>query len=102
MYSPRAFVEHDLGALDALFAHDPFITLVTSVPDATGAAQVSHLPVLYRRDGDAVLLEGHWARGNPQAGAHASALAVVHGPHAYVSPAWYPDKHAAARVPTWN
>src|SRR5690606_26973304 len=30
------------------------------------------------------------------------ALLVVHGPHAYVSPAWYPDKDAAARVPTWN
>jgi hypothetical protein len=27
---------------------------------------------------------------------------VVHGPHAYVSPSWYPDKEAEARVPTWN
>ncbi|NJC48408.1 UNVERIFIED_ORG: putative FMN-binding regulatory protein PaiB [Xanthomonas campestris] len=27
---------------------------------------------------------------------------MVQGPHAYVSPSWYPDKEAAARVPTWN
>jgi len=99
MYSPRAFVEHDLGALDTLFAHDPFITLVTA---GTDGPEVSHLPVLYRREGEGVLLEGHWARPNPQSGGDAAALAIVHGPHAYVSPSWYPDKQAAARVPTWN
>ena len=27
---------------------------------------------------------------------------IVHGPHAYVSPGWYPDKLGAGRVPTWN
>ena len=27
---------------------------------------------------------------------------IVHGPHAYVSPGWYPDKEENARVPTWN
>jgi transcriptional regulator len=26
----------------------------------------------------------------------------VHGPNAYVSSSWYPDKESAARVPTWN
>lgn len=98
MYSPRAFVLQDLVALDALFAHDPFVTLVGGGGEVH---QVSHLPVLYRRDADGVLLEGHWARPNPQATAGA-ALAIVHGPHAYVSPSWYPDKEAAARVPTWN
>ncbi|WP_140718700.1 FMN-binding negative transcriptional regulator [Pseudomonas sp. Hp2] len=100
MYTPRAFAGTDLTALDDLFARDPFVTLVT--PGEGLLPQVSHLPVLYARDGDAVVLEGHWARPNPQAVHEGQALAIVHGPHAYVSPGWYPDKEAAARVPTWN
>lgn len=99
MYSPRAFVEHDLSQLDALFAADPFVSLVTY---SAGMPQATSLPVLYRRDGQAVLIEGHWARPNPQAGHAGDALLLVHGPHAYVSPSWYPDKATQARVPTWN
>jgi len=100
MYTPRAFAVDDLQALDALFARDAFVTLVTSAPDGTPLA--SQLPVLYRRDGAALRIEGHWARPNPQAAHDGPALLIVHGPHAYVSPGWYPDKEAAARVPTWN
>lgn len=99
MHQPAAFVETDLSALDALIERDDFITLVT-VHD--GSPTANHLPVLYRRDGDAVELRGHWARANPQARHAGPAMAIVHGPHAYVSPSWYPDKDANARVPTWN
>lgn len=99
MYTPRAFVESDLHALDALAASDSFVTLITV---ADGASQVSHLPVLYRRDGDQVELIGHFARPNPQASHAGPALAIFHGPDCYISPAWYPDKEAQARVPTWN
>ena len=99
MHLPRAFVETDLRALDRLVAADNFITLITV---ADGAPVVTHLPVLYRRNGDRVELRGHWARPNPQARHAGRALAIVHGPHAYVSPTWYPDKQAQARVPTWN
>jgi transcriptional regulator len=100
MYLPRAFAETDPAALDALFARDAFVTLVTV---REGVPAVSHLPVLYRRqEGQQVELRGHWARPNPQARHDGLALAIVHGPHAYVSPAWYPDKEAQARVPTWN
>ena len=99
MYLPSSFSESDLGALDSLVVRDNFITLVT-VHD--GAPMVSHLPVLYSRDGDQVELRGHWARPNPQARHTGPALAILHGPHAYVSPSWYPDKEAEARVPTWN
>lgn len=100
MYSPRHFTETDLAGLDDLFAHDPFVTLVTR--DHAGEPFASHLPVLYRRDGAQVVIEGHWARANPQSVDGEDALVIVHGPHAYISPGWYPDKHAAARVPTWN
>jgi transcriptional regulator len=99
MYRPASFVETDLTGLDALIERDNFITLIT-VRD--GLPVVSHLPVLYRRDGDRIELHGHWARPNPQARHAGPATVIVHGPHAYVSPSWYPDKEAAARVPTWN
>lgn len=99
MYTPRAFAETDLAALDALFAHDPFVTLISQNGDAPF---VSHLPVLYSRRDDQVLIEGHWAKPNPQARHAGGMLMIAHGPHAYVSPGWYPDKEAAARVPTWN
>lgn len=99
MYLPRAFHETDLGELDRLIDADPFVSLVTV---ADGMPVVSHLPVLYARDGARVRLDGHWARPNPQSACAGPALAIVHGPHAYVSPRAYPDKEAAARVPTWN
>lgn len=100
MYLPRAFAGTDLAQLDALVAADPFVTLVTT--DADGLPFASHVPVLYRRDGDHVLLEGHWAKPNPQAHHGDHALVIVHGPQHYVSASWYPDKEPAARVPTWN
>lgn len=100
MYLPRAFAETDLAQLDALIAADPFVTLIST--DGDGITHASHLPVLYRRDGDALLIEGHWAKPNPQARHDGEVLMIVHGPHAYVSPGWYPDKEEAARVPTWN
>lgn len=99
MHLPAAFVESDLTALDRLVAADNFITLISVHADAP---LVTHLPMLYHRDGNRVELRGHWARPNPQARDAGRALAIVHGPHAYVSPAWYPDKLAQARVPTWN
>ncbi|PPT50702.1 FMN-binding negative transcriptional regulator [Xanthomonas arboricola] len=100
MYAPRAFAQTDLALLDWLIARDPFVTLISQGED--GQPAISHLPVLYRRDDQAVVIEGHWARHNPQARSPGEAVLVVQGPHAYVSPSWYPDKEAAARVPTWN
>jgi transcriptional regulator len=99
MYTPRAFTETDLIELDRLIARDAFITLVTVVD---GLPFVSHLPVLYAREGERIVIEGHWARPNPQARHAGPALLIVHGPHAYLSPGWYADKEEAARVPTWN
>lgn len=99
MYRPGAFAETDLAALDWLLARDAFATLVTV---DGGQPFATPLPVLYARDGDAVELRGHWSRANPQWRHGGNALVIVHGPHAYVSPGWYPDKHENNRVPTWN
>jgi transcriptional regulator len=99
MYTPLHFAETDLAQLDRLVERDAFVTLV-SVDD--GVPHASHLPVLYRREGDAIELRGHWARPNPQWRHAGTVLAIVHGPHAYVSPGGYSDTESAARVPTWN
>ncbi len=99
MYTPASFIETDLAALDALATRDSFITLIT-VRD--NLPMVSHLPVLYTRDTDRIQLFGHWARANPQSQHNGHAYVIFHGPHAYVSPSWYPDKEQQARVPTWN
>lgn len=99
MFTPRHFAETDLAGLDRLVARDPFVTLVTV---AGGVPFASHLPVLYRREGESIELIGHWSRANEQWRHSGDALAIVHGPHAYVSPGWYPDKETQARVPTWN
>jgi len=102
LYVPKAFAIDDQDALDHLIDEHPFATLVTpSSPEPF----VSHLPLLRRtgEDGKPVLI-GHFAGANPHA-QHATgiaSIAIFHGPHAYVSPSWYPDKEAAARVPTWN
>ncbi len=99
LYAPRAFASRDLAQLDALADRYDFASLVTV---ADGAPFASHVPVLYRRDGERVVVTGHLARANPQAAHAGDALLMLHGPHAYISPAWYPDKAAQARVPTWN
>lgn len=99
MYTPRHFASEDLIELDRLAREHPFATLVTV---ADGAPFVSQLPLLYRRDGNDVLLRGHWSRANPQWRHEPRATVLLQGPQAYVSPSWYPDKESAARVPTWN
>lgn len=99
MFLPRKFAIDDLAALDALLARDAFVTLVSQVD---GVPFATHLPVLYDRQGNRVRFTGHWARANRQwqGIAEQTALLIVHGAHAYVSPTWYADP--AASVPTWN
>ncbi|MDR6094204.1 hypothetical protein QE373_001501 [Stenotrophomonas sp. SORGH_AS321] len=92
MFTPRAFAETDLQWLDALFARDAFITLLTTGDD--GLPELTRLPVLYRRQGQAIELRGHWARANPQSRRDGLAKVLVDGPHGYVSASWYPDKEA--------
>ncbi len=99
MYTPPYFAESDLAELDRLAAAYPFATLVTV---EGGSPYISHLPVLYSRQTGVLELRGHWSRANPQWRHTGEATLILHGPDAYVSPSWYPDKDSAARVPTWN
>ena len=77
-----------------------FATLIT--PAAPEPA-VSHLPLLLVPGCEPHgTLIGHFARANPhwQQSGQAESIAVFHGPHAYVSPAWYGEPQRM--VPTWN
>ncbi len=103
MYVPLHFREERREVmLEAMRAH-PLATIV-SCGDAGMIG--SHLPLMAKQDGEAILLEGHFARANPHGAvieSGAPTLVIFQGPAAYVSPGWYPSKkeHGKA-VPTWN
>ena len=92
----------DAATLHALVQAQPLATLV--VPQG-GELHVNHIPLFIDPTrGPHGTLVGHVARANglwpllPQ-----QAVAVFHGPQAYVSPNWYPSKAIDGKqVPTWN
>jgi transcriptional regulator len=102
MYLPRHFEPPDAAALAALMRDHPLATLVLTTPDGTTADLV---PLEFAPgEGEHGTLRGHVARANPlwrKAGA--PALAIFHGPQAYITPNWYPSKREHGKVvPTWN
>ena len=105
MYTPTYFSESDADGF-TIIQGAPFALLISSNSD--GETATTHLPLMLDPDAstDAPVLLGHIARANPHRGAlvdGASVLAVFTGANAYISPNWYPSKHAGAQtVPTWN
>jgi len=101
MYVPKHFAIEDHAASHRVITENGFGELVTT--DAEGVPFATHLPFLLDpARGAAGTLIAHMARANPQwqhFSAGKPALAIFHGPHAYVSPAWYATHPA---VPTWN
>jgi transcriptional regulator len=98
MYIPAPFLETRTEVLHQLMREHSFATFITLADPA--APQISHVPLLL--DADRGALIGHLARTNPQAAdltGGVPAIAIFHGPHAYVSPSWY---QSAPSVPTWN
>lgn len=103
-YPSPAFREGRIEILHGAIRELQFGLLVTC-PD--GQFATSYLPWrLDASDGPHGTLVGHLARYNPQwrvPPAGAEALVVFEGPHAYLSPAWYPGKRGDPRqVPTWD
>lgn len=98
MYVPNLFRRDDPAELIALIRAHGFATLVTS---PGGVPEASHLPLLHVDDGSPRgKLIGHMARANPQWKLFdGEALAIFHGPHAYISPSMYVSPRM---VPTWN
>ena len=98
----RQFQVTDATTLQTLVRTQPLATLVIA---HEGALHANHIPLYLDPDrGAHGTLIGHVARANgvwpllPQ-----QAVAVFHGPQAYVSPSWYPSKAIDGKqVPTWN
>jgi transcriptional regulator len=98
MYVPDHFREDRPEVLHEAVRRIGFATLITHDPQ--GGMEANHLPMLLT---DSVL-RGHVSRANPvwKLG-EGEALAIFLGPHAYVSPNWYPSKAETGKaVPTWN
>lgn len=104
MYVPAHFAAGDLDQIAAFVEQAGAADLVTF--DGTRLV-ASLLPVIWdTSSGEHGRLLGHLALANPQwnsAQSEVPALAIVHGPQAYVSPSWYQSTREHGRsVPTWN
>ncbi len=100
MYVPPPFAQTDPAEIATFMRKHSFATVVTHDGHVPFASQV---PVLhYREPGPHGRIIAHIARANPQ-WRHfdngQEVLVMFHGPHAYISPAWYQTQPA---VPTWN
>lgn len=94
-FRPRLPAADERALCEALVSEIGFGTIFLATPDGP---RVAHTPLLSTGDG---AVQFHLARGNALA-AHldgATAIALVTGPDAYVSPRWYADRQ---QVPTWN
>ena len=102
MYIPNMFREGRAETLHDAVRSIGFATLVTA--DAEGSLEANHLPMLLQEGENGHVLRGHVARANPVwKKGDGAALAIFLGPHAYVSPNWYPSKAETGKaVPTWN
>jgi transcriptional regulator len=90
-----AFRHDDRALFETLIEEIGFGMVFATTPDGP---RVAHTPLLSTGDG---AVQFHLARGNGLT-RHLdgmTALAVINGPDAYVSPRWYADQ---TRVPTWN
>ena len=95
MHPNSAFRIDDRALHEALIEQVGFGTVFAATPDGP---RVAHVPIESTGNG---ALHFHLARGNGLT-RHLdgmTALAVINGPDAYVSPRWYGD---SGQVPTWN
>lgn len=104
MYLPKAFEQSDLTKLHALIQAHPLATVIVQIE---GRVVANHIPLqLCPAPPPYGCLRGHLARANPLVADLAEggeALAIFHGPDAYISPSWYASKQETGKVvPTWN
>ena len=95
MHPNPAFRSDNRALLEALLTEIAFGMVFLTTPDGP---RMAHVPLVWTGDG---AVQFHLARGNALT-RHlpgATALVVINGPDAYVSPRWYADE---TQVPTWN
>lgn len=104
MYIHRKHQLNDPDRILSLIDEHPLATWVLQSPTGLVA---NHIPfVLDRTRGPLGTLIAHVSRGNPvwkQLRAGLPSLVMFLGPHAYISPGWYPGRAAHGKVvPTWD
>ena len=90
MYIPSSFRVSDEATILSFIERYDFGTIVTS--SASDGIVATHVPILVKRVGTGVVLQGHVARANGHwrdFDGRTQALAIFQGPHGYVSPTWY-------------
>lgn len=99
MYIPKSFENKNIDQLHQFMEKFNFATLVSN----SDKPQISHVPVMLdRTQGEFGTLIWHVAKINSHAtvlDGNKNSLFIFHGPHAYISPAWY---KTVPNVPTWN
>jgi len=95
MHPNPLFRVEDRALLESLIDEIGFGTVFAQTPDGP---RVAHVPLVSTGGG---AVHFHLARGNALTRhiAGTTALAVLSGPDAYISPRWYADR---GQVPTWN
>lgn len=100
MYERLIFKETRQESIEKLILENSFATVFCGGETNS----FSHLPLtLQKNDQGQLELLGHMARLNPQwqqMQKSGVCTAIFQGPHAYISPAWYPP--SLSNVPTWN
>lgn len=110
MYLPPHFAITDLDEIIAAVESIGAVDLITT--DTAGRPHATLMPVIWDRrewsteEGSFGTLRMHMARANEHWETiidGSPALAILHGPQAYVSPSTYTSKREHGRVvPTWN
>jgi transcriptional regulator len=103
MYIPQQFDKPQIEVLHDLIRARPLATLVVLT---SKGLEANHIPLHLSVDSPFGTLRGHVARSNPIWDEYADtvdAIAIFHGPDAYISPSWYATKKESGKVvPTWN
>ena len=103
MYVPEHFKLGDVAEQHALMRAHPFAALITM---SEAGYEVTHLPTVLKSEDALGVVECHVSRANPhwkEIAKSGKGLLIYTGPEAYITPAWYPSKHAHGKVvPTWN
>lgn len=104
MYTPKYHALNDVATMHTHITEHPLGAWVCNTHNQLIA---NHIPfVLDAQYGAHGRLLGHVSRANPvwrELAGGAPSVVMFMGPHAYITPSWYPGKHQHGKVvPTWN
>jgi transcriptional regulator len=104
MYTPKYHALIDVATMLTHIAEHPLGSWVCTAPSQLIA---NHIPFVFdAQSGTHGRLLGHVSRANPvwrELASGAPSVVMFMGPHAYITPSWYPGKHQHGKVvPTWN